>query len=108
MGCDAGWGCAEDGMDAVESVHGIASLTRRSLVTAGAFIVIKVRAACALKDVAAHGRHIANLSGCTCQQGSCKHGVSGADRRMRRDGTVANARANPQTAISGLLYRGRK
>jgi len=60
MSGDAGRRCAEDGVNAVEAVQGVAASARGALVAARGLIV-EVGAAGALQDVAAHRRHVADL-----------------------------------------------
>jgi hypothetical protein len=99
MGGNAGLRPAENRMVAIEAVPGRAARTRPALVARQIVAVAEVGTARALQDVAADGRHVAQLAGGGKQQRLGDHWKAPPHLDVSRNVAHACQRADAQAAV---------
>ena len=89
-------------MIAVEALDRVAALARLALVAARSVVVVEIGAARTLEQVAADGRHVADLRRCAREDRPGQHRIARPHQPMLGDCGVARSGADPQPA-AGLL-----
>ena len=100
---DAGIAGAQDGVHAVVAADRSAAGTRLAFV-ARRRQVVEIGAACALQEIAADGRHVAQLLRGACHDRARKHRIAPLDQRVVGEIGVAHERADAKAAAGRLLH----
>ena len=94
---------AEDGMDAVESLDGATPTAGFALVALRKSRVVEIIAARALEQVAADGRHVAQLRTGPGEKRLTQNRVSRHDERVLSEIGIAHERADAHAALGQFL-----
>src|SRR5260370_26685727 len=90
-------------MEAIGGVDRMGALAGLALGAARTVVVVEIGAAGTLEDVAAHGRHVADLSRCSSDDRARQHRIARSDRTVLGYCRVPRGSADKQPAVLSPL-----